>query len=332
MSVCLLISCLALAGLSITDPTDDLLRLEIEEAASDSRLLADELADMLARLEADESRQEAVEAAVEGDDIKVESALQEMLVKLENLEKVASEDSKTSELKGTLEEKLEKEEELRKTLETLETVAQEIKDVSSANDLQTADDVTQLLDSINDNIEAKTGSSSKEGDLQSALHLNGIEEMIRSLEKVTGDLQEMQDDITDYFNEDTDTEESSPAQASNQEKNNNSTTKILTEFFKNRNSTNESADSSEDEEETEQRSRNPKQLDIDAEYFDEFSDAEEEKSDVESNQSQKEPEEDCSEVEAKNRVKICLPRFRSVDQEVKLYSGQLEEVRHCYDV
>ena len=76
MSVCLLISCLALAGLSITDPTDDLLRLEIEEAASDSRLLADELADMLARLEADESRQEAVEAAVAGDDIKVESALQ----------------------------------------------------------------------------------------------------------------------------------------------------------------------------------------------------------------------------------------------------------------
>ena len=45
---------------------DSQLRLEIAEAASDSRLLADELADMLARLEADQSRQQAVEAAVRG--------------------------------------------------------------------------------------------------------------------------------------------------------------------------------------------------------------------------------------------------------------------------
>ena len=60
--------CLVLAPAPATaaSPADDQLRLEIAEAASDSRLLADELADMLARLEADQSRQQAVEAAVRG--------------------------------------------------------------------------------------------------------------------------------------------------------------------------------------------------------------------------------------------------------------------------
>ena len=54
------------AQATAASPADDQLRLEIAEAASDSRLLADELADMLARLEADQSRQQAVEAAVRG--------------------------------------------------------------------------------------------------------------------------------------------------------------------------------------------------------------------------------------------------------------------------
>ena len=60
--------CLVLAPAPATaaSPADAQLRLEIAEAASDSRLLADELADMLARLEADQSRQQAVEAAVRG--------------------------------------------------------------------------------------------------------------------------------------------------------------------------------------------------------------------------------------------------------------------------
>ena len=58
--------CLVLAPATAASPADEQLRLEIAEAASDSRLLADELADMLARLEADQSRQQAVEAAVRG--------------------------------------------------------------------------------------------------------------------------------------------------------------------------------------------------------------------------------------------------------------------------
>ena len=65
--VSLLCLVLAPAPATAASPADEQLRLEIAEAASDSRLLADELADMLARLEADHSRQQAVEAAVRGE-------------------------------------------------------------------------------------------------------------------------------------------------------------------------------------------------------------------------------------------------------------------------
>ena len=67
VSVLCLVLAPAPAPATAASPADDQLRLEIAEAASDSRLLADELADMLARLEADQSRQQAVEAAVRGE-------------------------------------------------------------------------------------------------------------------------------------------------------------------------------------------------------------------------------------------------------------------------
>ena len=317
-----------LVSSSLADSTDDLLRLELEEAASDSRLLAEELAGMLARLDTENSRQEAVEAAVVGDDVKVEAALQEMLSKLESLEEVASEDSRSVELKGSLEEKIKKEEELRETLETLETVASEIKDVSSDKDIKTIDDMTKLLDSINDKIEAKAGSPLKNSEeLQTALHLNGIDEMIRSLEKVTVDLRDMQDDLDDYFDEDTDATENiasdiaSDTDTVTAEEKDDSSPKTLTEFFSSRNSS-KTREEAESDTEPEQRSRKPKQLVEDVEYSDSEGGAGVEDSDGE----------DCSEVEAENRVKICLPKFRSITEEVQLYTGKVSNVRHCYDV
>ena len=317
-----------LVSSSLADSTDDLLRLELEEAASDSRLLAEELAGMLARRDTENSRQEAVESAVVGDDVKVEAALQEMLSKLESLEEVASEDSRSVELKGSLEEKIKKEEELRETLETLETVASEIKDVSSDKDIKTIDDMTKLLDSINDKIEAKAGSPLKNSEeLQTALHLNGIDEMIRSLEKVTVDLRDMQDDLDDYFDEDTDATENnasdiaSDTETVTEEEKDDSSPKTLTEFFISRNSS-KTPEEAESDTEPEQRSRKPKQLVEDVEYSDSEGGSGGEDSDGE----------DCSEVEAESRVKICLPKFRSITEEVQLYTGKVSNVRHCYDV
>merc|ERR1719500_2080434 len=45
-----------------------------------------------------------------------------------------------------------------------------------------------------------------------------------------------------------------------------------------------------------------------------------------------EPVEECKEKEASNRVKVCLPKFNSVDNTINLYSGEVREERHCYDV
>ena len=59
---------------------DQVLKSEIEQAASESRHLADELAGMLDRLEIEEDRSAAVNAAVLGEQEEVEAALKVMLL------------------------------------------------------------------------------------------------------------------------------------------------------------------------------------------------------------------------------------------------------------
>ena len=90
-----------------------------------------------------------------------------------------------------------------------------------------------------------------------------------------------------------------------------SSSKTLTEFLINRNSS-QTSEGAESQTKPEQRSRKGKQLLEDVEFSDSG--------------------EDCSDVEAENRVKICLPKFRSVTEEVRLYTGKVSNVRHCYDV
>merc|ERR1719228_433244 len=69
---------------------------------------------MLLRLEAEEVREDAVEAAVVGNENKVESALKKMIEKMEDLAE-ASEDSNNKELKGSREQKQKEENELKET-------------------------------------------------------------------------------------------------------------------------------------------------------------------------------------------------------------------------
>ena len=86
--------------------TDDILRSEIESAASESRALADELAEMLSRLEVEDVRKEAVEAVVVGDDKKVETVLKDMIEKIDALA-IVSEYTEQENLKGSQKEKKE---------------------------------------------------------------------------------------------------------------------------------------------------------------------------------------------------------------------------------
>ena len=42
--------------------------------------------------------------------------------------------------------------------------------------------------------------------------------------------------------------------------------------------------------------------------------------------------EKCTEKEASNRVKVCVPKFTTDSSPVQLYSGEVVEERHFFDV
>jgi len=321
------------------DPTDGLLRSEIESAASESRALADELADMLLRLEAEEDRADAVEAAVVGNENKVESALKEMIEKMEDLAE-ASEDSNNKVLKGSTEQKQKEENELKETVEQLELVAKQIETASSVKDVETIDDMAKILQSVNDKIEGKLDEGSKENVEEfkfkvkdtTALELNGIDEMIRTLEKVTDDLRELHDDVDiSVENEETENIEDilNKNKISNQklgtsstDAENTVTNSLETKRERNGKSLSFESETSyglirksndketdvKNETETDERPRGPKELKDD------------------------EPVEDCVDKEATNKVKVCVPKFITVDNSINLYSGEIKEERHCFDV
>ena len=193
------------ATLSAANPEselgDEILRSEIESAAKESRALADDLAAMLARLEAEENREEAVDAAVLGDNKKVKDALTKMVDKIEELAE-ASEDSQAS---NTVKKENIQEEELEKTLEELEIVALQIEEVASSagtsEEIDAIEEAAVLLQTVSDKVEKKTENIDKSNEIstkkinkdnkETSLELNGIDEMIASLEKVTHDLREL---------------------------------------------------------------------------------------------------------------------------------------------
>jgi len=331
------------------DAADDLLRSEIESAAEESRALADELAAMLGRLGIENDRENAVEAAVIGDSNKVENALKDMLDKIEKLAEV-SEDSNTDVLIGSIEQKREEEKELKSTVEQLEIIAKQIEEVSSVKDIETIDDMAELLQSVSDKIESKieTGveevqKDSKGGKASSstALELNGIEEMIRTLEEVTDNLRGFENNgglISDYEGSelsdnvftnqaksmdskkklkssnlnDSKLNDSSHLEQSNTRNMQNRNGKSLSKDLESEKVVKTSYSSKSKDEELEttgEKERGPKELEED-----------------------EEPAEKCTEKEASNRVRVCVPKFNTVDNTIQLYSGVVREERHCYDV
>ena len=206
------------------------------------RHLADELAGMLDRLEIEEERSAAVNAAVLGEQEEVEEALkvaehlysrslqiipsifiqfnysflitfQVMVEKIENLAK-ASEETSSETVSGLVKKKRVKEQELRKTLEQLELVASQIEEAAdtadSIEEVDTIEKIAKLLQSISNKVEANNEDEDDDEEVfrrqfakdqsQTGLELNGIAEMIKSLEKVTKDLTE--DDDGDNDDED----------------------------------------------------------------------------------------------------------------------------------
>ena len=149
-----------------------------------------------------------------GDEVRVEEALQLMIQQMEKLSEASQASDPNLRLPVSLEEKIQKEEELRSTLEELQIVAEEIGEVTSDEEVQTVVGVSKLLKSVNSKIENKIQRENfrkENSNTSTAEDLNGIEEMIRSLEKVTEDLREMQSRSEfsfDYKEAETDEKES----------------------------------------------------------------------------------------------------------------------------
>merc|ERR1712181_201192 len=109
-----------------------------------------------------------------------------------------------------------KEQELRKTLEQLELVAAQIEEAAdtadSIEEVDTIEKIAKLLQSISNKVEANNEDDDDDDEevfrrqfakqqSQTGLELNGIAEMIKSLEKVTKDLTD-DDDSDDDDEED----------------------------------------------------------------------------------------------------------------------------------
>jgi len=331
------------ASLSAANPESDLgdeiLRSEIESAAKESRALADDLAAMLARLEAEEKREEAIDAAVLGDNKKVKEALTKMVDKIEELAE-ASEDSQASK---TVKKENIQEEELEKTLEELEIVALQIEKVASSagtsEDIDAIEEAAVLLQTVSDKVEKKTENIDKSNEKstkqfnkvikETSLELNGIDRMIESLEKVTNDLRELNvqtenADIVEIAKQ----RNSKPARKD-------PNLPVRKENIDNREGSKGSNKSKEDKVVLSkiQKPREPKQLDLESSNKNEKEDRPEKLEESKIREpKQLEDDEGCSDTEVTSHVRVCEPKVTAVDNTIHLYSGEVKEERHCYDV
>merc|ERR1711970_1098772 len=190
-TVLLLLLVLSLShAVPVLDTEEEILREDIAEAAEESRALADDLADMLARLSADQGQ---VEKTVGDDENKFEEAMDQLVSKIRELALVSA---KSNEL--SIPEKV-KQRELKTTLKEVELVAAKIQEVSSLKEVNTFGEMANILNSISENIE-KTFGNSKQFDAEedkikelttNVIEINSIDGMIKTIEKVTDDLKIM---------------------------------------------------------------------------------------------------------------------------------------------
>lgn len=326
----ILAALLAATNTSPAPGVDELLKSEIEVAAAESRKLADDLAGMLERLEIEDDRSTAVDAAVLGDQDEVEAALKEMVEKIENLAE-ASEESSTDTVSGLVKKKRVKEQELRKTLEQLELVASQIEEAADSADsieeVDTIEKIAKLLQSISDKVETSNEDDEDDEEVfrrqfakeqsQTGLELNGIAEMIKSLEKVTKDLRDDDDDTDDNDNEDEDNEEEG------ERKQRPRGGKQIDQGLEN----DVFAEDKSSLDSTANRLLDVLDLD-DLEEANKSSGAPEEKA----RGGKADDAEDCEGKVAEDCVRVCLPKPKTQRSPVKLPSAKVEEHSTCLDV
>jgi len=288
---------------------DDRLRSELETAAEDSAQLADDLAAMLARLElGDDTREIEDDIEILEDDYQVESALDEMIARIEKL----SADTEEKLLNGgdVSEDNLEKEEELRETLLELEDVAKEI-ELVAGNSASKADAAA---------IE-KMALALKEVSAKINLSKNKKKSRNQKPRKSKQYDDDYEGDDYDY-----DQEEESDSGVDDSD---------LSELFEEVELISNNDDSEDDYEDYE---------DSDASVEDNDNDSEEKKSLPLSDDAEgksgggykkpevEEPVEECADKQQLDRVQICKPSFKNRDSYLEFYTKKPQESQYCFNV
>ena len=323
-----------LVGGTKGDRRNEAIKEEIEAVASESRSLANELAEMLSFLEVKDLRNEAVEYAVIGDDENVQKVLKAMVDRINKLENISEDVSDVNETQyeeekentiGTLSNK---EQRLTNSLDNLEVIANEIKTLAlsakSQDEIRSVNQMAKILeamtaklslDEVKISVDLVLGREDKINIVE-----NDIEGMIDSLVQVVGTLTD---------NSNSQGEEGNIKRVPKQlEDEINQNVEILQI-----NSENELLDD-ETKASIPPVSRKPiiirrkleRQLD-DGLLGDEVEGS------GENQETGEEPEgESCRTTTVTSSVNICVPDFETHDKPGKIFGQQPQELRHCYEM
>ena len=185
------------------DHRNEAIKDEIEAVASESRSLANELAEMLSVLEVKDLRNEAVESAVMGDNENVQKVLKKMVDRINklgnNFEDVSDVNETTheeEERENTIGTFSNKEQRLKYSLDNLEVIANEIKTLAlsakSQDEIRSVNQMANILeamtaklslDEVKISVDLVLGREDKINIVE-----NDVEGMIDSLVQVVGTL------------------------------------------------------------------------------------------------------------------------------------------------
>jgi len=323
--------------------TKEAIKEEIEAVASESRSLANELAEMLSVLEVEDLRNEAVESAVIGDDEKVQNVLKAMVERINKLESKTDEVSDV-ELKDGFKELpttsafSDKEQRLKNSLDNLEVVANEIKHLAltakSKDEISSVNKMAKILetmtaklslDEVKISVDLVLGRDDKINTVE-----NDIEGMIDSLVEVVGAITSdtkgnKNSDFTSDINIIEKEIERNPKQLEDEiniddvELLENNPGEVLTD--------------------TNPVTREPIIIrrKLERQLDDGLSNNEIEGSGGGSTRSGGgevgvDDEEDCRTTSVTSRVNICVPDFKSLVKPGKIVGQQSQQLRHCYEV
>merc|ERR1719402_1093879 len=294
-----LVLLLALGLVAANPLNEERLRTEIEDAARDSKQLAEDLAGMLARLEVEDASEVAVEVLQE--EAEVEGALKEMIERIENLAEIAEVDSESG-----VKTKTGEEEELRDTLIELESVAKEIEFVAATTDKKSKDNTSiekmaKVLQDVSNrikNVEEATKLRSpvkkpkKKKTKENLVKEDKLQALLANLLRST-DLSQLrlEDDDNNGDGEEEENED------------------LLADIVVD-----------EDVEEDNDEPRRPKQLDFG------LTDGGEEEAGGEDGG------ETCEDKQQSDRVQVCTPDFQNRDSSLQFYTKRTTQAQYCFNV